>query len=98
MMTRKEGIFLASRAFALYLLCWGLSHLMYVPPGLLSLRHHSSVLVTRDYWWTYYSLALSFHAVRIMVLFATAGWLYRCGNRVEAFFFPPAEASTIEHN
>jgi hypothetical protein len=97
-MTRKDAVVLASRAFALYLIAWGLSDLTYVPQSLLSLRHHSSVLFTNDYWWTYYSVALLFHVVRIAALFVTAGWLYRCGHRVEAFFLPSEESDTVGRN
>jgi hypothetical protein len=89
MMTRREGLFLASRAFALYLLCWGLSDVTYLPQVLLSVKHHSSVLLSEDYWSRYYLADLAFHILRIVALFTTAGWLYRCGPRVESYFFPP---------
>ncbi len=84
---------LASRAFALYLLCWGLSEVTDLPQVLLSVKHHSSVLISQDYWSRYYLVDLAFHIVRVVALFATAGWLYRCGPRVENYFFPPEKAS-----
>lgn len=87
-MTRTEGLLLASRAFALYLLAWGLSEVTYVPERIHSLTHHSSVLISNDYWWRHELVSLSFLVVRIVGLFATAGWLYRCGPRVENYFFP----------
>jgi uncharacterized membrane protein len=97
-MTRKEGVLLASRAFALYLLCWALSDLTYVPQTLLSLRHHSSVLITRDYWSAYYGVELTFRIVRIVALFGVASWLYRCGRRVEDFLLPIKQAVTTQEN
>lgn len=92
-MTRREGLLLASRAFALYLVCWGLSDVTYLPQLLLSLKHHSSVLISQDYWWRYYLVVLSFHTLRVVALLATAGWLYRCGAGVEAFLLPSEKVS-----
>jgi hypothetical protein len=90
-MTKKEGILLASRALTLYLLCWGLSDLTYLPQELLSARHHYAA---HDYWLTYYAFELTFRIIRIVALFAAAMWLYSCGKQVESFFFPrDAEAS-----
>lgn len=93
-MTKKEGVLLASRALTLYLLCWGLSDLTYLPQELLSARHHYG---THDYWLTYYCIELSFRTVRIIALFAAAMWLYSCGKQVEAFFFPH-EAESAEQS
>ena len=92
-MTRREGLLLASHAFALYLLSWGLSDVSYLPEHLHSFTHHSSVLISEDYWWRHDLLSLSLLIMRIVALFATAGWLYRCSPRVEAYFFPPEKAS-----
>jgi hypothetical protein len=90
-MTRKEGVLLASRALSVYLLCWGLSDVTYLPQYLLSVGHHSVALIGHDYWSTYYSLGFAFHVVRIIALFAAASWFYRCGARVQGFFFPSEE-------
>jgi hypothetical protein len=89
MMTRREGLLLASRAFALYLLCWGLSEVSYLPQRIVLLRHHTSVL-TSPTWSlsTYDVVGLSFHMVRIVALFATASWLCRGGKGVETFLLP----------
>jgi hypothetical protein len=88
-MTRREGLSLASRAFALYLLCWGLSEVTYLPQRLLSVTHHSSVLISSEYWSKYDLVGLSFHILRIVALFGTAAWLYRGGVGVEGFLLPP---------
>lgn len=93
-MTKKEGMLLASRALALYLLCWGFSDITYLPQELLSARHHYG---SHDYWLTYYSIELTFRIVRIVGLFAAALWLYSCGKPVESFFFPH-EVEAAEHN
>jgi hypothetical protein len=94
-MTKREGILLTSRALTLYLLCWGLSDLTYLPQELLSARHHYG---THDYWFTYYGIELSFRIVRIVALFAAAMWLYSCGKQVEAFFFPQEPADPVEQS
>jgi hypothetical protein len=69
----------------IYLLCWGLSDLTYLPQELLSVRSHYGA---HDYWLTYYGIELTFRIVRIIALFAAAIWLYSCGKQVEDFFFP----------
>lgn len=95
-MTKREGLLLASRAFALYLLCWGVSEVTYLPQLVLSIKHHSSVLISEDYWSRYYLVDFAFHILRIVALFATASWLYRCSPRVESYFLPPEKASQPE--
>ena len=87
-MTKKEAVMLASRALALYLICWGLSDVIYLPQLALDLQRHwhrSSVLMP-DYWWTYYRVGMVMHLVRILALFAAAGWLLKCGKTVQRFF------------
>jgi hypothetical protein len=88
-MTRREGLLLASRAFALYLLCWGLSEVSYLPQRLVLLRHHTSVL-TSPVWSlsTYEGVGLSFHILRVVALFAMAAWLYNGSKGVEGFLLP----------
>lgn len=90
-MTRKDAVLLASRALALYLLCWGLSDLSYLPQRFLSLGHHSLALIGHDYAATYYALEFAFGIVRIVALFAVASWLYRCSESVQALFLPSNE-------
>ncbi|SRR6266700_7739207 len=96
MMTKREAVLLASRALSLYLLCWGLSDLSYVPRLLFSFAHHSAVATSRDYLWGYYLIDLVFHAIRIVALFAAASWLYKCGPRVEGFFLPTETTAVQE--
>ena len=82
-MTRKDGVLLASRAFALYLLCWALTDLTYLPQEVLGFRHHGG-----DYLFTYYAVGVGFRVVRIIVLLAVMNWLFKGGRSVESFFFP----------
>jgi hypothetical protein len=88
MMTRRDAILIASRAFALYLICWALTDVTYLPQTVFSLRHHSSALITHDYLWTYYRVEAVFRLIRILALFVTATWLLKGSKGVEDFFLP----------
>ena len=93
-MTKREAVMLASRALALYLICWGVSEVIFVPQLALDLHHHwhrTSVLLS-DYLWTYYRVRMVFHLIRILALFAAAGWLWKCGKTVQRFFLPSEQA------
>ena len=45
-----------------------------------------------DYLWTYYRVRMVFDLMRIFALFAAAGWLLKCGKRVQRFFLPSEQA------
>jgi hypothetical protein len=92
-MTKRDAAMLASRAFALYLICWGLSDVTYLPQLALDLhRHwHPSSIFTHDYLWTYYRVRMVFHVIRILALFVAAGWLLKGGKKVQRFFLPLEE-------
>ena len=90
-MQTKDGIFIVSRAFALYLFIWTLVDISYFPTRLYSLRHYaiqSSVLEPRNYFYTLDSMEIGFNLLRIFVL-ATGSWVfYKCGPHVQGFFSP----------
>ena len=88
MMTKREAILIASRAFALYLICWALTDVTYLPQTFFSLHHRSSALITHDYLWTYYRLEATSLLVRIAALLVTATWLLKGNKGVENFFLP----------
>ena len=61
-MSRKELVFIVSRAFALLLISWALADVSYIPERLFSLTHHisqGSVLARYDYWSSYYLVVTS---------------------------------------
>src|SRR5258708_22973482 len=97
-MTKREAVVLASRALALYLICWGLSDATYLPQVLLDVHRHwnySSVLVSEirpDYYLTYHVVQLVLYLFRIGALLLTACWLIKHGEGVHRYFLPP-EAS-----
>ena len=88
-MSRKELVFLVSRAFALLLISWGFVEVTYLPERLFPLFHHlnqSSLLVAHDYWSSYYLIITVFLVLRMLALFLAASMFWRCGPRVEALF------------
>jgi hypothetical protein len=90
-MSRKELVFLFSRAFALLLSSWALVEVSYLPERLFALSHHineRSVFTTHDYWSSYYSIVTVFLIVRILALLFAAALLWQCGPRVQALFSP----------
>jgi hypothetical protein len=94
MMTKREGLLLATRAFGLYLTVWGLVEVTYLPQALLSFLHHASTSDYHDYLWAYYGLSLSLYLVRVVSLFVAARWLLKGGTSVAEFFLPEIEPSS----
>jgi hypothetical protein len=88
-MSRKELVFVVSRAFALLLISSVFVEVTYLPERLFALFHHlsqSSVLVAHDYWSSYYSIITVFLVLRIFGLLLAAALFWRCGPRVEVLF------------
>ncbi|MGA8150320.1 MAG: hypothetical protein WB952_05180 [Terriglobales bacterium] len=88
-MSRRELVFLVSRAFALFLLTWALVELSYLPEQVLSLSHavsERSVLATGDYWSRYHWMLAVLTALRMLALFLASILFWRCGPQVEALF------------
>jgi hypothetical protein len=79
--SKKDTLLIVSRAATLYLLCWALSDLTYLPGGAIMLSRHGS-----DSLWVYELTNLVFRLARIAALFAAAAWFYKCGPRVAAYF------------
>jgi hypothetical protein len=90
-MSRKELVFIVSRALALLLISWALVEVSYLPERLFALTHHigqGSVLAKYDYWSSYYLVVTSFLVARILALLLVAQSFWRCGPRVQALFSP----------
>jgi ABC-type microcin C transport system permease subunit YejB len=88
-MSRKELVFIVSRAFALLLTTWALAEVSYLPERVFALTHHisqSSVLARYDYWSSYYLVVTSFLVARVLALLLAAGSFWRCGPWVQALF------------
>jgi|SRR5690348_17091616 len=86
-MNKREAVVLASRAVALYLICWALSDITYLPQVIVEFRHHGTA-ANHDFWWNYYRVDLTFYVVRIVALFVAAEWLIKCGEGVYKYFLP----------
>ena len=88
-MSRKELVFIVSRAIALLLISWALADVSYLPERLFALTHHisqGSVLAKYDYWSSYYLVITSFLVVRVLGLILAAGSFWRCGPWEQTLF------------
>jgi len=95
-MSKRDAVVLASRALALYLICWALTDMSVLPQLVIALRHHTGVLGTHDSWWDYYHVELTFYVVRIVALFLTAEWLIKCGDGVFRYFLGQERTAEAE--
>ena len=90
----NTNVVLVARAVALYLLCWVGSELTYLPNRIHGLYHYvrsEHVSTIEQYMQNTYVLEVGFALIRILGIFLVAGWLYRCGPRVMAFFTEPVD-------
>jgi hypothetical protein len=97
-MSRREMIFLMSRAFALVLIAWIVTDVTYLPSRILSLSHHMQqrgVLAGPDYWTTYYSTELGLLLLRMLLWSVGAGMFWQCGERVERLFLDNSRLAAV---
>lgn len=69
-MTREVAAIVASHSLALLMVVWTAVELTELPVRIFSLLHYlgqQSVLGTRSYWSTYYSLDVASHVIRALV-------------------------------
>jgi len=81
-MTTKDLTSAVNRGFALLLSAWAFVEATFVPERVFSLLHRlkeTSVLNTQDYLTGYYSIALIFFVVRIVILLGVAIWFWNRG-------------------
>jgi hypothetical protein len=101
---RENNVVLVARAVALYLLCWVGSEVTNLPARMLEVYHHLRYTeygrTMQEHLQDVYVIGFGFAVVRVIVLFIVAGWLYRCGPRVKAFFMEPTpeNAETLSGN
>ena len=94
-MSKKELVFLVSRAFALYFTTWAVFEITYLPEYMYSLSHHMnlrSVLAPHDYWSNYYLMLTVLIVVRMLAFFLAAALFWRCGPWVEKLFSPQPDS------
>ena len=95
-LTREQAILIATRIVVAYLLFWVIDDITLLPHELLSVAHYmkatGSVLGTNtsmplsSYTLRYYILDLLSNILRMTLWIMAAGWFYRCGPRIQAFF------------
>jgi hypothetical protein len=98
-MTREDAAIVASRSLAMRMAVWTLVELTELPEWLLSLMHHlgqQSVLGTRDYWTSYYSVVLALHVIRVLVTSLAGAWFWKGGPLPDKLFAGTIETERIE--
>ena len=99
-MTYEQGIRIASRTVAAYLLFWAVSDATYLPRETLSVVHAIHVYgagfsalsaFSAFYSIRLYVLYLAENILRIALWLVAAGWFYRCDPRILKFFGPEAD-------
>lgn len=94
-MTYEQGIRIASRIFAAYLLFWVVADATYLPREVLSVTHElqgpgAGLSVLSAFKASYFvrlsMLYLAENILRIAVYLMAAGWFYRCGPYIQKFF------------
>jgi hypothetical protein len=96
--TRQQAVLIASRVIAIYLLFWAFDDLTLLPHVLLPVAHYmqetgsvpgaNTRLPQTTYFLRYYTVEVLGNILRIAVALMAAGWFYRCGPRISAFFAP----------
>jgi hypothetical protein len=85
-MSKAEAALIASRALCIYFIFWAIDNLTLVPYRLHEFSYHSSVLYTNHFARVADWISLSELVVRVIVFFIAAGFFYKCGPRLQAFF------------
>ena len=94
-MTYEQGIRIASRTFAAYLLFWVISDATLIPRQVLDIVHEvKGPIVDRSvfsafkasFYLRVYILYLFENILRMALWLMAAGWFYRCTPRIQRFF------------
>src|SRR3954470_21908462 len=94
-----DTVFITSRAFALYFLCWALDNATYLPSRVLELIHHAqqrSLLVSGNYLLSYDKLSTVFLVLRVVTLLCTSMIFYRSGPGIQGFFTPTSNSESAQ--
>jgi hypothetical protein len=101
-LTRKDAIFIASRALTAYFLAWLIAELLSIPGNVYHAWHYLSTplspispRVRSDdiFLRSIYVQQLCVNVIRAALSYLAAGWAYRCGPGVTRFLFPGSEKS-----
>jgi len=90
-MSKRAAVLIASRVVALYLFCWALDSLSYLPARLVLIPHWTSEALH-----SYEMLTLEATVLRAVAFFGAAMLFYECGPRVEAFLLPAQKQADAE--
>ena len=100
-LTSEQAVLIASRVIVAYLLFWVFEDLTLLPREILPVAHYmqetgsvlgaNTRLPVTTYTLRFYMLGLLGLLVRMAVWLMAAGWFYRCGPRIQAFFAAETE-------
>lgn len=95
MISRKDGVMLASRTLATLLIVWAMNEVSHLPGTLHSflnyLNRESSSSPGVEYMRHSYLISLSFLITRVIGYSLMAMWLYKGGPEVEELLLPEPE-------
>lgn len=92
-MPKREIVLIVSRVLALWLFCWGLSLLTYIPQQVQQLME---IPGSTESWHTYARLSVEADVFRVVALLAASFLFYECGPRVQRFLLPAQEPIKAE--
>jgi hypothetical protein len=92
--TREQIVRIASRLFAAYLLFWVATDLIQLPREIMTVIHYQKETfamggsIKSSYALRVEMLYLLDNTLQIALWLLGAGWFYRCGPKIHAFFNP----------
>jgi hypothetical protein len=93
-MSKRECVFLASRALSLIWIVEAFLYSTYLPERVHSHFHYlgtASVLDTTNYLATQYTITVIFHVLRVVTLILMATVFWRGGPKIGELLFPSAD-------
>ena len=107
-LTTRSAVLIASRLFTVYLLFWVVVDAIGIPSEILAIVHYAregtnqgfSIISTfhLSYYLRLEILYLLANTLKAALWLIMAGWFYRCGPRIQNFFFPSDPTQTIPPN
>src|SRR5216684_2639885 len=99
-MSRKDGILLASRTLAVLVTVWALAEVSYLPGSLHSFLHYVNREMSSapgvEYMRHLHFIALGFLITRIVGFSLVARWLYNGGPEIDELLLPGSEESVVQ--
>jgi len=90
---RVPAVLIASRLFVAYLLFWVVDDITLLPREVLSIMHYRHEIEGSYVLYMLHASVLDLlgNVLRMTLWLMAAGWFYRCGPRIQAFFAAETE-------